>query len=167
MTQLTTDRAGKRAPSVSSKETSLDPWLPRNEPYSIHVSVATALCMMIAFWNLSPCSPHFTASDCSMCVTKNRAPFLFQCNCFSLLAGSRSRPPGGKNLHVRGRRRWPPSTTPPLHPPLLLFSTGTGSESERARERGKEEDMYQTLLLSSSLFILHVMGTPQFFGPHG
>ncbi|KAM3874022.1 epidermal growth factor-like protein 7 [Diretmus argenteus] len=27
--------------------------------------------------------------------------------------------------------------------------------------------MYQTLLLSSSLFILHVMGTPQFFGHHG
>ncbi|XP_062290103.1 epidermal growth factor-like protein 7 [Scomber scombrus] len=27
--------------------------------------------------------------------------------------------------------------------------------------------MYQTLLLSSSLFILHVMGTPQFFAHHG
>ncbi|KAF7659733.1 hypothetical protein LDENG_00293480 [Lucifuga dentata] len=27
--------------------------------------------------------------------------------------------------------------------------------------------MYQMLLLSSSLFILHVMGTPQFFGHHG
>ncbi|CAG05208.1 unnamed protein product [Tetraodon nigroviridis] len=27
--------------------------------------------------------------------------------------------------------------------------------------------MYQTLLLSSYLFILHVMGTPQFLAPHG
>uniref|UniRef100_A0A3Q3VWR0 Uncharacterized protein n=1 Tax=Mola mola TaxID=94237 RepID=A0A3Q3VWR0_MOLML len=27
--------------------------------------------------------------------------------------------------------------------------------------------MYQALLLSSSLFILHVMGSPQFFAPHG
>lgn len=39
---------------------------------------------------------------------------------------------------------------------------------KRVRERGKKEgDMYQTLLLSSSLFLLHVTATPQFHGHHG
>lgn len=39
-------------------------------------------------------------------------------------------------------------------------------ETERGNV-GKRKTMYQTLLLSSSLFILHVMGTPQYYAHHG
>lgn len=56
-----------------------------------------------------------------------------------------------------------PPRPPSLHPPLAQRRVW----EHKWGNVGKGKTMYQTLLLFSSLFIVHVMGTPQFFAPHG